>query len=99
MIAQGKPRFVTIGLAESFSVCSHAAMTYRVADSELALTLEVALSGAPSFMVADLQHHDRHRRSAAVAALASHLAARMRCYEVIGAEPHASDHPSLFEGA
>jgi len=59
-------------------------MTYRVADSELALTLEVAWSGVPAVMKADLQHHDRHRRGEAVAALASHLAARTRCYEIIG---------------
>jgi len=44
-------------------------MPHRVADSELALTLEVALSGAPTFMVADLQHRDRSRRTAAYAAL------------------------------
>jgi len=51
-------------------------MQYRVADSELSLTLEVALSGAPTFMIADLRHRDRLRRSAAFAALAGHLAAR-----------------------
>jgi len=31
-----------------------------------------------------------------MAALASHLAARMRCYEIIGEEPRPVDHPSLF---
>jgi len=71
-------------------------MMYRVADSEIAVTLEVALTGAPAFMMADLRHHDRHRRSEAVAALASHLAARMRCYEIIGEEPRPVDHSSLF---
>lgn len=72
-------------------------MSYRVADNELALTLEVALSGAPSFMVADLDHRDRHRRNVAVTALASHLAARMRCYEIMGEAPRPVDHPCLFE--
>lgn len=72
-------------------------MSYRVADSELALTLEVALVGAPAFMVADLQHRDRGRRSTALAALAGHLASRMRCYEIIAEEPRPADHPSLFE--
>ena len=72
-------------------------MVYRVADSEVALTLEVALSGAPSFMVADLQHRDRSRRIAALAALAGHLAARMRCYEILAEERRPVDHPSLFE--
>jgi len=71
-------------------------MSYRVADSELALTLEVALSGAPSFMVADLQHTDRSRREAARAALAGHLAGWMRCYEIRGEVPRPTDHPSLF---
>jgi len=71
-------------------------MPHRVADSELALTLEVALSGAPTFMVADLQHRDRSRRTAAYAALAGHLASRMRCYEIIGEEPRPANHPSLF---
>jgi len=72
-------------------------MQYRVADSELSLTLEVALTGAPAFMIADLQHRDRVRRSAAFAALAGHLAARMRCYDIRAEEPRPVDHPSLFE--
>ena len=72
-------------------------MQHRVADSELALTLEVALTGAPTFMVADLQHRDRSRRSAAFAALAGHLAGRMRCYEITAEEPRPVDHPCLFE--
>ena len=79
-----------------FHICSTFGMLHRVADSELALTLEVALAGAPTFMVADLQHSDRSRRSAAFAALAGHLAGRMRCYEVLGEEPPPADHPSLF---
>ena len=80
-----------------FHICSTSPMQYRVADQELALTLEVALSGAPAFMVADLQHSDRSRRQAAFAALAGHLAGRMRCYEIIGEEQRPVDHPSLFE--
>ena len=71
-------------------------MSRRVADSELTLTLEVAFAGAPSFVIADLQHNDRSRRIAAFAALAGHLAGRMRCYEIIGEEPQPIDHPSLF---
>lgn len=71
-------------------------MQYRVADPELALTLEVALAGAPSSMLTDLQHHDRYRRGAAFATLASYLAARMRCFDIIGDEQPAADHPSLF---
>ena len=72
-------------------------MQYRIADSELSLTLEVALTGAPAFMIADLQHGDRVRRSAAFAALAGHLAARMRCYDIRAEEPRPVDHPSQFE--
>ena len=72
-------------------------MQYRVADSELSLALEVALAGAPTFMIDDLQHRDRVRRSAAFAALAGHLAARMRCYDIRAEEPRPVGHPSLFE--
>jgi hypothetical protein len=80
-----------------FDICSTSPMQYRVADQELALTLEVALSRAPTFMVADLQHRDRQRRDAALAALAGHLAGRMRCYEITVEEPRPIDDPSLFE--
>ena len=73
-------------------------MHYRVADPELALTLEVALAGAPSSMLTDLQHHDRYRRGAAFATLASYLAGRMRCFEVLAVERPPADHPSLFAG-
>jgi len=72
-------------------------MQFRVAVSELSLTLEVALTGAPTFMIADLQHRDRVRRSAAFAALAGHLAARMRYYDIRAEEPRPVDHPTLFE--
>lgn len=71
-------------------------MPHRVAEPDLALTLEIALTGAPSSIFADLQHRDRFRRSAAMATLAGHLAARMRCYEIIGEEPRPENHPSLF---
>ncbi len=72
-------------------------MQFRVAVSELSLTLEVALTGAPTLIIADLQHRDRVRRSAAFAALAGHLAARMRYYDIRAEEPRPVDHPTLFE--
>jgi hypothetical protein len=48
----------------------------------VALHLEVALSGAAPYLLADLQHADRFRRTAAVSTLAHHLAQRKRCFDI-----------------
>lgn len=73
----------------------------RLATDEIALHLEVALSGAALQYLTDLQHRDRYRRMAAVSSLAHHLAQRMACFEVRmeGGEPSRDDQPSLFAGA
>jgi hypothetical protein len=54
----------------------------RLASEAVALHLEVALSGAAPYLLADLQHADRFRRTAAVSTLAHHLAQRMRCFDI-----------------
>jgi hypothetical protein len=69
----------------------------RIADHDLAHHFEIALSVAGTALLADLQHAERHRRSAAVCALADHLAARMRCFEITLEDgAYGLAQPSLF---
>jgi hypothetical protein len=69
----------------------------RIADHDLAHHFEIALSVAGASLLADLQHAERHRRSAAVSALASHLATRMRRFEIsLEDGAYAVPQPSLF---
>jgi len=68
----------------------------RLDQSTLAHHFEVALAGASSNLLVDLQHSDRYRRSAAASTLSHYLADRMRCFEIVGEDPVVPDHPSLF---
>jgi hypothetical protein len=69
----------------------------RVADHDLALHFEIALSVAGDGLLCDLQHPERHRRISAVSSLASYLADRMRCFDVeLTDGARASNQPSLF---
>jgi hypothetical protein len=69
----------------------------RIADYDLTLHLEVALSVAGQGLLADLQHPERHRRVSAVSSLASYLADRMRCFDInLSDSGPMPGQPSLF---
>ncbi len=69
----------------------------RIADHDLTLHLEVALSVATQGLFSDLQHPERRRRVSAVSSLAGYLADRMRCFDInIGDDGLISCQPSLF---
>jgi hypothetical protein len=54
----------------------------RIADHDLTLHLEVALSVVGQGVLADLQHPERDRRISAVSTLAGYLAERMRSFDI-----------------
>lgn len=69
----------------------------RIADDDLTLHLEVALSVAGQGLLADLLHSERHRRVSAVSSLASYLADRIRCFDISFRNGGPiTDQPSLF---
>jgi len=72
----------------------------RIDDDILATHLEVALAIAPTVGLAGLENVDRSARSAAIARLASHLADRLRCFEIFDDdEDEKLEHPLLFPDA
>ncbi|WP_375397305.1 hypothetical protein [uncultured Sphingomonas sp.] len=70
----------------------------RIDDDALTLHFEVALAAAEPSLMGELQQGDRFRRSAAVSALAYHLADRMRCFDIAFDEGQGgrAEQPSLF---
>jgi hypothetical protein len=69
----------------------------RIADHDLTMHLEVALSVAAQGLLSDLQHPERHRRVSAVSSLAGYLADRMRCFDInLSDRRPMPGQPSLF---
>jgi hypothetical protein len=67
-----------------------------VTPDALALHIEVALTGASTSLIADLQAVDRYRRGAAFATLARQLAHRLNGFEITSVDFMPANHPSCY---